>query len=76
MNITMSSKQLNSEKTDEDPYYIYIFIFDNYIMKNYILICFTYTGKEIVATFRSSFYAIRYSWAPGNLKKYKHDTVK
>ena len=39
MNITMSSKQLNSEKTDEDPYYIYIFIFDNYIMKTYIKFC-------------------------------------
>ena len=26
-------------KKDEDPYYIYIFIFDNYIMKTYIKYC-------------------------------------
>ena len=32
------------------------------------LICSTSIGKELVATFRSIFYAVRYSWAPGNLK--------
>ena len=34
--MTLSSKQLNTLKTDEDTYYIYIFIVDNYIMKKYI----------------------------------------
>ena len=33
--MTLSSKRLNSEKTDEDPYYIYILIFDHYIMNKY-----------------------------------------
>ena len=40
------------------------------------IICSTSIGKELVATFISVFYAVRYSWAPGNLKKDKHDTVK
>ena len=35
----LSSKRLNTEKIDEDPYYIYILVFDNYIMKNYIKYC-------------------------------------
>ena len=34
--MNLSSKRLNSEKKDEDTYYIYIFTFDNYIMKTYI----------------------------------------
>ena len=33
------------------------------------IICSTYIGDELVATFRSAFYAFRYSWAPDNLKK-------
>ena len=40
------------------------------------LICSTSTGEEVVATFKSIFYAVRYIWAPIHLKKDKHDTVK
>ena len=29
----------------------------------------TSIDKELVAAFRSAFYAVRYSWAPGYLKK-------
>ena len=32
------------------------------------IICSTSIGEEPVATFQSVFYAVRYSWAPGNLK--------
>ena len=32
------------------------------------IICSTSIGEELVATCRSVFYAVRYSWAPGNLK--------
>ena len=39
------------------------------------IICYTSIDKELVATFRSAFYAVRYSWAPGNIKKYKHFTM-
>ena len=28
-------------------------------------------GKELISMFQSVFYAVRYSWAPGNLKKVK-----
>ena len=33
------------------------------------IICSTSIGEELVATCRSVFYAVRYSWSPGNLKK-------
>ena len=33
------------------------------------LICSTSIVEELVATFQSIFYAVRYSWAPGNLKE-------
>ena len=39
-------------------------------------ICYPSIDKEIVATFRSVFYSIRYIWAPIHLKKDKHNTVK
>ena len=29
----------------------------------------TSIGEELVAMFQSIFYAVRYSWAPGNLKE-------
>ena len=32
------------------------------------IICSTSIGEELVATFQSVFYAVRYSWEPGNLK--------
>ena len=32
------------------------------------IICSTYIGEEPVATFQSVFYAVRYSWASGNIK--------
>ena len=31
--------------------------------------CSNFIGKELVATFRSVFYSVRYRWAPGNLKE-------
>ena len=33
------------------------------------IICYPFIVEEIIATFQSVFYAVRYSWAPGNLKK-------
>ena len=33
------------------------------------IICSIYIGEELVATFQSVLYAIRYSWEPGNLKE-------
>ena len=33
------------------------------------IICYPSIGKELVATIQSIFYAVRYIWAPGNLKK-------
>ena len=33
------------------------------------IICSPSIGKETFTTFQSVFYAVRYSWAPGNLKK-------
>ena len=33
------------------------------------IICSTSIGEEKVAMFQSLFYAVRYSWAPGNLKE-------
>ena len=33
-------------------------------------------GGELVATLRSIFYAVRYIWAPINLRNDKHDTAK
>ena len=33
------------------------------------IICSTSIGEELVATFRSAVYDVRYIWAPGNLKK-------
>ena len=38
------------------------------------IICSTSIDEELVVKFRSIFYAVRYSWAPGNIKKDKHDT--
>ena len=31
------------------------------------IICSTSIEEELVATFRSAFYAVRYSWSPGNI---------
>ena len=33
------------------------------------IICSTSSVKEVVTTFQSVFYAVRHSWAPGNLKE-------
>ena len=33
------------------------------------IICSNFIGKEMVAAFQFVFYAVRYSWAPGNLKE-------
>ena len=33
------------------------------------IICYLSIGEELISTFQSVFYAVRYSWAPGNLKK-------
>ena len=33
------------------------------------IICSPSIGKELVATFQYVFYAVRYSWVPGNLKE-------
>ena len=33
------------------------------------ILCSTFIGEELVATSISAFYAVRYSWAPGNIKK-------
>ena len=33
------------------------------------IICSTSIDEELIATFRSAFYAVRYSWEPGNLKE-------
>ena len=33
------------------------------------IICSTSIGEEIVATFQSVFYAVRYSWAPVNINE-------
>ena len=33
------------------------------------IICSPSIGEELVATFQYVFYAVRYSWLPGNLKE-------
>ena len=33
------------------------------------IICYPSIGEELIPKFQSVFYAVRYSWAPGNLKK-------
>ena len=33
-------------------------------------------GEELVTEFQSVFYAVRYSWAPIDIKKDKHGTIK
>ena len=40
------------------------------------IMCFPCIGKELVATFLSAFFAIRYIWASINSKKDKHEIVK
>ena len=40
------------------------------------IICYPSIVEELISTFQSIFYAIRYSWAPGNLKSDKYYTVK
>ena len=39
------------------------------------IICYPSIGEELIATFQSVFYAIRYSWSPNYLLKDKHDTA-
>ena len=52
------------------------FIFDSDYKKELCLtqesldiICSPSVGEELVATFQYVFYAVGYSWAPGNLKE-------
>ena len=33
------------------------------------VVCYPSIGEELISAFRSVFYTIRYSWAPGNLLK-------
>ena len=33
------------------------------------IICYPSIGEELVATFQYVYYAVRYSWEPGHLKK-------
>ena len=41
-----------------------------------VIIFYPYIGEELIATFQSVSYFVRYSCAPGKPKKEKHDTVK